>query len=68
MKKVMCMMALAAISFGSVHAADVKVNVKPATMQQDSTKAMKKKMKKMKKDSMKMAKDTMKMKTDSMKR
>ncbi|MCD8742266.1 hypothetical protein LT679_16780 [Mucilaginibacter roseus] len=59
MKKVITMVALAAISFGSVYAADV--NVKSATMQQDSTKKMKKKMKKMKKDSTKAAQDTMKM-------
>ncbi|MCC8411083.1 hypothetical protein LJ707_19235 [Mucilaginibacter sp. UR6-1] len=61
MKKVISMLALAAISFGSVYAADV--NVKPATMQQDSTKKSKKKMKKMKmqKDSTKAAQDTMKM-------
>ncbi|MBE9585546.1 hypothetical protein IM792_13910 [Mucilaginibacter sp. JRF] len=59
MKKAVSMLALAAISFGSVYAADV--NVKPATMQQDSTKKMKKKMKKMKKDSTKAVQDTMKM-------
>lgn len=61
MKKLCCMLALAAISFGSVYAA---VPVKGSSMQADTTRMKKKKMK-MKKDTgkmkMKMKKDTAKM-------
>jgi hypothetical protein len=60
MKKLCCMVALAAISFGSVYAAPVSGN----RMQTDTTKMKKKKMK-MKTDTgkmkMKMKKDTTKM-------
>ena len=55
MKKLLCMIALAAISFGSVYAHGSVKTVK-ASMQTDTTK--KKKMKSMKKDSTK-KKDTM---------
>jgi hypothetical protein len=63
MKKLCCMIALAAISFGSVYAA---TPVKGAKMQTDTTKVkMKKKKVKMKGDTtkmkMKMKKDTTKM-------
>jgi hypothetical protein len=57
MKKVCCMIALAAISFGSVYAAVPARSVK-TTMQTDTTKAKKKKMKDS--SSMKMKKDTTK--------
>jgi hypothetical protein len=65
MKKVCCMIALAAISFGSVYAAVPARSVK-ATAQTDTTKMkMKKKKMKMKTDTskmkMKMKKDTSKM-------
>ncbi|QJD96615.1 hypothetical protein HH214_12355 [Mucilaginibacter robiniae] len=57
MKKLCCMVALAAISFGTVFAHGNFTGVKSATMQSDTTKKkMKKKMpmkkKKMKKDTM----------------
>ena len=61
MKKFCCVIALAAISFGSVYAA---VPVRPG-MQTDTTMKMKKKKMKMKSDTgkmkMKMKKDTAKM-------
>ncbi len=56
MKKLILMMAVAAISFSSVYAHGV-TPVKAGIMQMDSTKKMKKKPMKMKK--MKMKKDTM---------
>lgn len=61
MKKALCMIALAAVSFGSVFAFAGEATVKTThgTMQTDTTK--KKMKKKMKKDST-MKKDTMKMK------
>jgi len=56
MKKLICMIALGAISFGSVYAA---VPVNHTTMQTDTGKTMKKKKKtKMKSDTGKMKKDT----------
>ena len=55
MKKLLCMIALAAISFGSVYAYGPVRTVK-ASMQTDTTK--KKKTKPMKKDSTKKKKDT----------
>ncbi|MEN0052913.1 MAG: hypothetical protein AAGC65_04555 [Mucilaginibacter sp.] len=58
MKKVLCMVALAAISFGSVFAYGTPVKTGHGTMQTDTTKK-KWKHKKMKKDSTK--KDTTKM-------
>ncbi|WPU94155.1 hypothetical protein SNE25_01280 [Mucilaginibacter sabulilitoris] len=61
MKKVLCMVALAAISFGSVFAhGTVVVKADHGSMQTDTTKK-KEKHKKMKKDTS-MKKDTMKMK------
>jgi len=60
MKKLCCMMALAAISFGSVYAAVPVHSTK--TMAADTTmKVKKKKMKKMKDTSSMMKKDTTKM-------
>ncbi|WP_295716623.1 hypothetical protein [Mucilaginibacter sp.] len=59
MKKALCMIALAAISFGSVFAHGVPVKSSNGSMQTDTTK--KKMKKKMKKDTT-MKKDTMKMK------
>lgn len=58
MKKLALMIALAAISFGSVYAHSA-TPVKAGTMQMDTTKKMKKKPMKMKKK--KMSKDTTKM-------
>jgi hypothetical protein len=57
MKKMICMVALAAISFGTVFAHGPIVSAKADVAQQDTAKKMKKKMKdgKMKK---KMKKDT----------
>lgn len=62
MKKALCMIALAAISFGSVfaHGAPV-VNPVKGVMQSDTAKKKKMKPRKMKKDTI-MKKDTMKMK------
>jgi uncharacterized GH25 family protein len=54
MKKALCMIALAAISFGSVFAHEAPVKSSNGTMQTDTMKMKKKKMKKMKK----MKKDT----------
>ncbi|WPU98812.1 hypothetical protein SNE26_22615 [Mucilaginibacter sp. cycad4] len=59
MKKALCMIALAAISFSSVFAHGTMVRPSKGIMQTDTTK--KKKTKKMKKDTI-MKKDTMKMK------
>jgi len=62
MKKVICMVALAAIGFGNVYAA---IPLSTTHMQTDTGKMMKKKKKKMKMNSdsskMKMKKDTSKM-------
>jgi hypothetical protein len=55
MKKLFCMIALAAITFGSVYAHGVNPTVKPS-MQQDTTK--KKKTKPMKDSTSKKKKDT----------
>jgi hypothetical protein len=60
MKKALCMIALAAISFGSVFAHGTVVTPTRGVMQTDTTKK-KTKTKKMKKDTT-MKKDTMKMK------
>lgn len=60
MKKALCMIALAAISFGSVFAHGTVVRTTHGIMQTDTTKK-KMKHKKMKKDTT-MKKDTMKMK------
>ncbi|MFC0517163.1 hypothetical protein ACFFGT_23335 [Mucilaginibacter angelicae] len=60
MKKALCMIALAAISFGSVFAHVTVVSPSKGIMQTDTTKK-KTKTKKMKKDTT-MKKDTMKMK------
>lgn len=54
MKKALCMIALAAISFGSVFAHVAPVKSSHGVMQTDTSKMKKKKMKKMKK----MKKDT----------
>ncbi|MBB6108411.1 hypothetical protein [Mucilaginibacter lappiensis] len=59
MKKALCIIALTAISFGSVFAYGVPVKTVHSTMQTDTTKK-KMKHKKMKKDG-KMKKDTTKM-------
>jgi hypothetical protein len=60
MKKALCIIALTAISFGSVFAYGVPVKTVHSTMQTDTTKSKKKwKHKKEKKDSTK--KDTTKM-------
>ena len=67
MKKLICMIALGAVSFGSVFAAAPTLQ-----MQTDTSKKMMKKEMKMKKDSMKMQKkmmkDTTKMKKDTTKK
>ncbi|SDE15178.1 hypothetical protein SAMN05216464_104143 [Mucilaginibacter pineti] len=60
MKKALCMIALAAISFGSVFAHGTVVKTGHETAQTDTTKKKMKKMKKMKKDTT-MKKDTAKM-------
>lgn len=60
MKKALCMIALAAISFGSVFAHGTVVTPAKGIMQTDTTKKKTKKEKKMKRDTTK--KDTMKMK------
>jgi hypothetical protein len=58
MKKLCCMIALAAISFGSVYA-EIPASHAKTTMSADTT--MKKKSKKKMKDTTKMKKDTTKM-------
>ena len=59
MKKALCIIALTAISFGSVFAYGVPVKTVHSTMQTDTTKSKKKWKNKKKKDSTK--KDTTKM-------
>ena len=62
MKKAMCMIALAAISFGSVVAAPIKPMAQDTTMKMKKTMHKKMHKKMMKKKSSKMMTDTSKMK------